>query len=335
MIHAAIVGLGRWGRNLVGSVQGRSEQLRFTHAVVRRPDAARDFATQHGLELSSDYGSTLSDARIQAVVLATPHSLHAGQIIAAAAAGKAVFCEKPLALTRADAARAIEACRRGSVPLGLGYNKRFWPSMREMKRIVESGALGEILHVEGHFSNETTGRFYTGWRSENTESPAGGLTATGVHVLDALIELAGPVRRVSAQLLGHGSGPEPRDTLTVVIEFVNRVSGILACVRSTPQFWRVHVFGRNGSAEALEDTDLVVRMAGAPAQRRTFGGVDALRLELEAFAHSVTTGAPYPIPFDQMLDGVAALEAITESLATGGPVVLGKRSGGAHSRGGA
>jgi predicted dehydrogenase len=84
------------------------------------------------------------------------------------------------------------------------------------------------------------------------------------------------------------------------------------------------VFGRNGSAEALEDTDLVVRMAGAPPQRRTFESVDALRLELEAFAHSVATGAPFPIPFDQMLDGVAALEAITESLATGRPVVLGQ-----------
>lgn len=332
MIHAAIVGLGRWGRNLVGSVQGKSDELRFTHAVVRRPDAARDFATQHGLELSSDYGSMLSDARLQAVVLATPHSLHAGQIIAAAAAGKAVFCEKPLALKAADAARAIEACQRAGVPLGLGYNKRFWPSMREMKRVVQSGALGEILHVEGHFSNETTGRFYTGWRSENTESPAGGLTATGVHVLDAFVDLAGPVRRVSAQLLGHGSGPEPLDSLTVSIEFGNRVSGILVCVRSTPQFWRVHVFGRNGSAEALEDTDLVVRMAGAPPQRQTFAGVDALRLQLEAFARSVATGSPYPIPFDQMLDGVAALEAITESLASGGPVVLGERSNGAQRR---
>jgi predicted dehydrogenase len=322
MIDAAIVGLGRWGRNLVASVQGRSGQLRFTHAVVKRPDAARDFAAQHGVELSTDYGRVLSDARVRAVVLATPHSQHTAQIIAAAAAGKAVFCEKPLALKRADAARAIEACQRSGVPLGLGYNKRFWPSMRELKRIVASGALGEILHVEGHFSNETTGRFFGGWRGESAESPAGGLTATGVHVLDAFIDLAGPVRRVSAQLLDHGSGPEPLDTLTVIVEFANRVSGTLACVRSTPQFWRVHVFGRNGSAEALEDTDVVVRMAGTAPQRRTFEGVDALRLELEAFAHSVATGSPYPIPFDHMFDGVAALEAVVESLAAGGPIVL-------------
>lgn len=336
MINAAIVGLGRWGRNLVGSIQGRSEHLRFTQAVVRRPDAACDFARQHALELFADYGRVLADRSVQAIVLATPHSLHAEQIIAAAGAGKPVFCEKPLALKRADAVRAIDACRRAGVPLGLGYNKRFWPSMRELKRIVASGELGEILHVEGHFSNESTGRFYTGWRGEDAESPAGGLTATGVHVLDAFVDLVGPARRVSAQMVARGSSPEPLDTLSVFIEFANRASGVLACVRTTPQYWRIHVFGRNGSAEALEDTDLVVRKSDAPPRRLTFERVDALRLELEAFAHSVETGAPYPIPFGQMLDGVSVLEAITDSLETGSAVMLseeGKSTSGRFRRG--
>jgi len=322
MIRAAIVGLGRWGRNLVGSVQGKSDRLRFTHAVVRRPDAARGFGKQHGLELSVDYARVLADPSVQAVVLATPHSQHTEQIVAAAAAGKAVFCEKPVALKRTDAARAIDACRRAGVSLALGYNKRFWPSMRELMRIVAGGMLGEILHIEGHFSNETTGKFFTGWRGDEAESPAGGLTATGVHVLDAFADLAGPARRILAQLVARASQPEPLDTLSVHVEFANGVSGLLACVRSTPQFWRVHVFGRKGSAEALEDTELVLRMSGEPRRRLVFEPVDALRLELEAFADSVAGGAPYPITSEQMLDGVAMLEAITDSLAKGGPVDL-------------
>lgn len=137
---------------------------------------------------------------------------------------------------RPDAARAIEACRRAGVPLGLGYNKRFWPSMRELKRIVDSG--------------------------------------------------------------------------------------VLCGVRTTPRFWRVHVFGRNGSAEALEDVDVVVRMTDSPPRRLAFERVDALRLELEAFGNAVAGGAPYPIPFDQMLDGVAALEATIKSLEVKSPVVV-------------
>lgn len=322
MIKAAIVGLGRWGRNLVETVQGRSGHLQFTHAVVRQADAAREFAARHALEVSTDYGSVLADNSVQAVVLTTPHSLHTEQIEAAAAAGKAVFCEKPLALTRDAAERAVEACRRAGVPLGLGYNKRFWPSMRELSRIVTSGELGEIQHLEGHFSNESTGRFHTGWRGEDAESPAGGLTATGVHVLDAFIGLAGPARRVHAQFMARASSPEPLDTLSVFLEFANRVTGVMSCVRTTAQYWRIHVFGRNGWAEALEDIDLVVRRTDAPPQRLAFERVDALRLELEAFAQCVRGGAPYPISPGQMVEGVAALEAIVRSVGEKRPVDL-------------
>ncbi|MGQ0750198.1 MAG: hypothetical protein ACT4PS_06675, partial [Betaproteobacteria bacterium] len=82
------------------------------------------------------------------------------------------------------------------------------------------------------------------------------------------------------------------------------------------------VFGRNGSAEALEDVDVVVRMTDAPARRIAFARVDALRLELEAFAAAIATNAPYPIPFEQMTDGVAALEAIIESLDAENPILV-------------
>src|ERR1700730_16513342 len=96
MIDAAIVGLGRWGKTLVEAVQGNSEGLRFTCAVSRDPDQHRDFAAQHRLELVGGIEPVLADRNIEAVVLATPHSLHCEQIIAVAAARKAVFCEKPL-----------------------------------------------------------------------------------------------------------------------------------------------------------------------------------------------------------------------------------------------
>jgi predicted dehydrogenase len=324
MVNAAIVGLGRWGRNLVESVQGKSGQIRFTHAVVRRPAEARDFAARHALTLSTDYAAVLADATVQAVVLTTPHSQHADQIVAAARAGKAVFCEKPLALARSDAERAIEACARAGVALGLGYNRRFFPSMRELARIVQGGALGELLHLEGHFSNESTRKFYRGWRELDEEAPAGGLTATGVHVLDALIALAGPARLVHARLTARDPAPEPVDTLVVFLEFRNRVSAVLCGVRSTAQFWRLHAFGSLGSAEALEDTELVLRMTDAPPRKLAFERVDALRLELEAFAASAGGSAPYPIPASEMVDGVAALEAIARSLAEKREIVLGE-----------
>src|SRR5688572_28156166 len=319
MIEAAIVGLGRWGKNLVNAVQG-SEKLRFARCVVRRPETAREFAGQHGLEIETDFERVLRDDSVQAVVLATPHSLHVQQIAAAAAAGKSVFCEKPLALTRADAEQAVEACRRAGVTLGLGHDKRLWGSMQALARITAGGELGEILHVEGHFSNETTGRYYQGWRASEDDAPGGGLTATGIHILDAFVWLVGPVRTAYAHVVSHPPAPAPVDTLSVFFEFANRVSGVLCGVRTTPQYWRVHVFGADGSAEATGPTELILRKTDAQPVRFAFEPVDTLRLELEAFADAVSGRTPYPITPRQMIDGIAALEATIESIESGAKV---------------
>ena len=322
MIKAAIIGLGRWGKNLVESVQGKSARLRFTHAVVRRPAEAADFAARHALHVSTDFDRLLAEPGVQAIVLTTPHSQHVEQIVAAARAGKAVFCEKPLALTRSDAERAVEACRRAGVVLGLGYNRRFWPSMLELSRVVRGGELGQILHLEGHFSNETTRRYYQGWRESGKDAPGGGLTATGVHVLDSFIWLAGPARQIAARMTEREPEPAPVDTLSVFFEFASGASGVLCGVRSTAQFWRLHVFGARGSAEALEDSELVLRITDQPLRRIKLAPVDALRLELEAFADSVETGSPYPITDAEMIAGAAAFEAIVESLAQKRPATV-------------
>jgi predicted dehydrogenase len=317
MIDAAIVGLGRWGRTLVDAVQGKSDKLCFTRAVSRNPDRLRDFAGQHRLQLVGDLSQVLADPTVGAVVLATPHSLHCEQVIAAAQAGKPVFCEKPLTLTKTEAARAIGACRKAGVVLGVGTDKRFFPAVRELLRLVKDGELGRILHLEAHFSNEVAGTA-SEWRYSLAESPAGGMTGTGVHMLDALIALAGPVRRVQALLLSHKVSPDPHDSLSALLEFASGISGTVAMVRSTPAYFRLHAFARNASAEVLGRTDLVLRRSGAETQNLTFPPVDSVRVNLEAFADAVAGVSPYPIPTSEMLDTVAAFEAIAEAAISDG-----------------
>jgi predicted dehydrogenase len=313
MIDAAVVGLGRWGRTLVEAAQGKSDRLRFTHAVSGHHDAHRAFAAKYGLALVGTLDAVLADPTIDAVVLATPHSLHVEQTIAVASAGKAVLCEKPLALTRAEAERAVEACRKAGVVLGLGTDKRHFPAMRELFRITESGDLGRLLHLEAHFSNEISAAM-EGWRHVPGESPAGGMTGTGIHVLDAMVKLAGPVRRVQAQLLSLKPPPDPLDSLSALLEFDGGIGGTISAVRSTPAYWRVHAFGRHGSAEALGRTELVVRKSGAEPEHRHFEPVDSVRANLEAFADAVAGRAPFPIPIEEMLATVAAFEAIANAV---------------------
>src|SRR5215472_1502805 len=319
MIDAAIVGLGRWGKTHVGAVQGKSEVLRFTHAVSRDPGRLRDYAAERGLLLVSGLEPALADPAIDAVVLATPHSLHYQQILAVAAAGKSVFCEKPLTLRKAEAEHAIAACREAGVVLGVGTDKRFFSSLHELIRLVTSGEIGDVIHLEAHFSNEVAGSFAE-WRYSSEESPAGGMTGTGIHLLDALIAMAGPIKRVQAMLLSHKPPPDPLDSLSVLLEFVSGISGTLAAVRSTPGYLRIHAFGRHTSAEALGLTELVLRRSGAEPQRRTFPPANSVRANLEAFADAVACRAPYPIPTSQILDTVAAFEAIGAAVKADGRI---------------
>lgn len=321
-LNAAIIGLGWWGKNLVNAVQDKSERIRFVHGVSKEPEAAREFASRHDFRLSTELRAALDDPQVEAVVLATPHSLHAGQIVQVAAAGKPVFCEKPLSLKRVDAERAVAACERAGVAIGVGQNKRFWPSMRELVTIVRSGVLGRMLHVEGHYSNENSSQFFSAWRDDPHETPGAGMTGTGIHLLDAFSALAGPAREVCAQLLTTRSAPDPLDTVSVLFKFENGLSGTLGAVRATPIYWRVHVFGDAGNAEALGETELVLRLKGAQPERSTFEPIDSLRAELEAFADAAAWRAPYPITPQEMVDTIAAFEATIRSIETGGPVRL-------------
>jgi predicted dehydrogenase len=319
MIQAAIVGLGRWGRNLVEASRGH-DRLKIVRAVEPDINSARNFCAQHQLALSGDLDAVLADRTIDAVLLATPHSLHPAQVIGCAAARKQVFCEKPLALQRADAALMFAACREAGVVLAVGHNRRFWPSMRALRDIVASGDLGTILHIEGHNSNENSQNVIAGWRLSPEESPGGGLTGAGLHVLDAFVSMLGPVRRVYAQLHQREQGPPPLDTAVVTVEFASGVTGTLATVRATPLYWRVHVFGTKGSAEVLDELSLILRKSGREPQRTTYPVIDVLRSEIDAFADAIENKTPFPVPEADVLATLAAFEAALQSMKSGIPV---------------
>ena len=323
MIKAAVVGLGRWGKSLVTAVQGKSMRIRFVHGVSKEPDDVRDFAGQHGFRLSTELADVTADPEVQAVFLATPHSLHVAQVAAVAAAGKHVWCEKPLALKRIDAERAVEACRKAGVVLASGNNKRCFASMRELKRVVAGGTLGDILHVEGHFSNDHSTRVGGGWRDDPRESPGFGMTGAGLHILDAFVNLAGPLRRVDAHGFSRKAPPDPRDVVAVLADFHSGATGLMATIRATLPFWRVHVFGTKGMAEAREEDTLTLAYLGGKPQTTTCERVDSLHVLTDSFADAIEGRAPFLVSTAQMLDMIGAFEAVVTSLEKNAPVDVG------------
>jgi predicted dehydrogenase len=143
------------------------------------------------------------------------------------------------------------------------------------------------------------------------------MTGTGIHILDAFVNLAGPVADVQAQFMTMRPDPDPRDTISALFRFENGLSGFLGAVRASPFYWRVHVFGDAGSAEAIGETRLVVRGRGGQTEVRDFAPRDSLLAEFEAFADAVAGRRPYPITPAEIVDTIGALEAVNRSIETG------------------
>ena len=190
-INAAIVGLGRWGELLVSSVD-ESDIIRFTAAVTRTPAKAETFCAERNMKLSDQLDNVLNDDSIDAVVIATPHSQHFDQLMAAAKAGKHVYCEKPWTLNAAEGQTALDAFAKAGLKVAIGHNRRFAPNSMAMKEVLESGSLGAPIHVDGHF-NSNLAPAEGLWRDNRTESPAGGMTSMGIHALDMFINLFGRI----------------------------------------------------------------------------------------------------------------------------------------------
>src|SRR5690349_11395392 len=266
MLNAAMIGLGWWGKELVRA-QRASPLMRFTHGVTLEPDAARDFAREMQLELGTSYQNVLADKSVDCVVLATPHTQHRAMVEAAAAAGKHVFCEKPFALTLDDAKAALAACRKAGVALGVGHNRRLWPSIVKLKQLVGAAEFGTVMFAEGNYSHDILADTQLdNWRSAPQETRAGGMTGMGIHLLDAFGFLVGEMARVSALATRRTLPFETGDTTQAMLAFRNGATATIATSLKTPGFvWRVAVYGSQMWAESLSETTVTVcRRDGRP-----------------------------------------------------------------------
>lgn len=326
MLDAAIVGLGWWGRTLVRAVQGRSTSLRFVAGATRRRETAEAFAQEYGFHLHDSFEDVLADTSVAAVVLATPHLDHERQIIAAARAGKHVFVEKPFTLDRASAERAVNAVREAGVTVALGHNRRFHPNMADLRARLARGALGTLLHVEATMTSPSGLFMASGnWRADPEQSPVGGMAPLGIHMVDAMIDLVGPVTDVIAQTTHRAAATGVLDTTGVLLRFDNGVTGYLSCMIATAPSYRLCLYGSAGIAEirgpkldelvfrACPDSPNAAGVAAPPPEHVDRPGVDTVALELDAFADAVSGDRPYPITQEQMVHGAAVYEAIAAS----------------------
>jgi len=327
MINAAIVGIGRWGQYLVTSVQGTSEHIKFTAGVTRTKSKAEAFCSEQGIDLRDEYAELLNDPSIDAIVLATPHTQHEEQIVAAAKAGKHVFTEKPFTLDRPSAERAVAACKEAGVTLALGHNRRFMENTIALKAMIEAGELGTLMHIDGNQSSDLNVAAGA-WRDSREESPAGGMTSLGVHALDCIIHLAGKISAIDAYSTRRAIGFDIDDTTAALLRFENGMTGTLVTMASTAKIWHIRIAGSKGWAEMRDNKTLTVCKSDGNPEDIVFDDspyphMRSITGEIEEFALAAAGKASYRISPEEMVHNAEVLAGLITSAETGNRVTFG------------
>jgi predicted dehydrogenase len=331
MMKTAVVGLGWWGRYMVNALQGDSH-LEVVAGMDVNLDAVQDLADEFDLPLFYDYQAVLDNKNVEAVILTTPHGLHEEQVLAAAAAGKQIFCEKPLSLTADSAKRMVDACQAKGLVLGIGHERRYEGALEEMKRMHDEGELGTLLNIEFNASyNLFAGTPASGWRQDPKQAPAGTMTALGVHQTDYIQTLAGPVREITARM-SHRSDLFPNeDVLSVQFVFESGALGTFTSIATTPFYQRMTVLGDKAWAEVVEVANVdkpdpsLLRWRGLDTEihTRTYQRTDTVVANLHAWADAVAGQGTYRFTPEQLLHNVEILDGIVRSMQSGKTVAIG------------
>lgn len=317
-VRLGVVGLGWWGRTLAAAT-ARSGAAEVVACFARTEAVRQRFADDVGCRAASSLAELLGADDVEGVLFATPHRAHLEHVEQAAAAGRHVFVEKPLALTVADARRAIAAAEAAGVVLMVGHQRRRQAANRRIKELVDGGSIGTPLLAEGSFVVDSG--YPDTWRADRAETPLGAMTGLGVHTIDTFHYLLGPIERV-ASFSNAMLDREPRglDHATgLLVEFASGAVGTLVCTHFAPPANRLAVHGTGGAAFNEEDgARLFLQDAGQPARHEVELGVDdPLAEQVTELAGairgngSVETGGP------EGLAVVAVLEAAIESARRG------------------
>ena len=325
-VKIALIGMGWWGQKMLAVLQAAPDDIRVVRAVEPNVETVRALCEGKGIPLSADYADALNDPEVEAVVLATPHSLHTAQIAAAVAAGKHIFCEKPLALTKAEAERSVALCREAGLVLGMGHERRFEPPVAEMLAMADAGTLGRIHQIEANFSHD---KFLSlardNWRLKADQAPAGGMTATGIHLLDLSVRLLGAAESVLCICEQLSSDLPQGDTVAAYIKFKGGGTSYVSASLANPFMSRFTVYGSHGwidirdkaHVEAPDGWIVTSAMKGGPIITTEIGKAEPVKDNLVAFARAVRGGAAYPITADHLVNNIALLEAVFRSALSG------------------
>jgi len=323
-VRVACVGMGWWSDVLADAMK-RSGKLKIVACYSRSEEKRRAFAAKYGCRAVPAYEAILDDRDVEAIVNTTPNEVHLETTRAAAAASKHVFLDKPIANTIADARALTDACRKASVVLALGYQRRREAPFRWIRKQIDDGAFGKLVNAECNISRDRLGKIDLGsWRYTAKGMPGGVMLQIGIHYTDVLEYLLGPIKAVSAQLAQLVLPGDNPDVASVILEHENgALSTLNASYASASEYYLMNVYGKEASA--YYDLHQGLRFLKRGAERSSpveCGKTDAIVDELDEFAAAVRGQAKPEMDGERATVSLAVIRAGVESAREGRRVAV-------------
>lgn len=251
-IGVGLIGTGFMGKahalayGAVKAVMGDVPAVRRAVLAETPAEKAVAMADQFGFaRATGDWRAVVADPEVQVVSITTPNGMHRDMAVAALAAGKHVWCEKPMALTLADAREMAAAARASGKKTRLGYNYTANPAFTHACRLVAAGEIGRVVHVRGWVDEDYQAdpELPWSWRAKLADAGLGALGDIGCHLISLLTGLAGPLESVVGEIetvhktrpLADGSGRgvvENEDAASALLTFASGVKGVMVASRS-------------------------------------------------------------------------------------------------------
>jgi predicted dehydrogenase len=320
-----VVGIGWWSDVLASSIAG-SERAEIIAAYTRDPGKRAAFARRFGCLAAESLPNLLRMPELDGVIVTVPNSAHRAVAVAAAAAGKHVFLEKPIANELEDGAAIIAACEQAGVVLAVGHCYRRHAAVRRLRRLIDDGSMGRISFAEAIFAKDRgLGLKDPGdWRFRKSEMPGGCFMQIGIHQVDNLLYLLGPARSVFGSFARLETAAEIEDLASALITFQSGATATVTANYITADRFRLSLYGTNAIATFdLADGLVLQRRGESTGTPISIASNDYLRDEIEEFAACIVDGRRPEVGGREATAALAVVRAAIDSAAKGRPVVLG------------
>ena len=315
MIKAASVGLGWWSDELANSIQSKSKKIKIVSCYSRSKKKRINFSKKFKTEYHNSYNALIKDKNIDAILLTTPHSLHAKHTIQALQNDKHVFVEKPMATKSIGAKKMLITAKKYNKTLAVGHNRRFSSVFNYLKKLNNQKKIGKIIHIDANFSASGALNYKKNfWRANRKESPGGAIAGLGIHMIDLMCFFGGKIKSVQSLVKKYVIKVNMDDTTSAIFEFNNKCTGNLTSLFACPYISTFNVYGTKINIfSQIDDNKITIVNKKGKVKNLNLINQDTLFLELQEFADSCMNKKKYRIANTEAVHNVEIMEAIVKS----------------------